>query len=198
MKPDLPPYRVIVSDRKTLSLEITRDAEVLVRVPRRTSRRALEQFVAAHANWIEVHLQKQRERKAAVENLELTSERVAYLKAAARQILPGKLERYAALMDAHPTHLSVTGAERRFGSCSSTGRICFSWRLMLYPEEAVDYVVVHELAHLRHMNHSADFYACIARYLPDYKERKAMLRLPSAQIPDWVVRAVSEQESVPR
>ena len=61
-------------------------------------------------------------------------------------------------------------------SCSGKNRLCFSWRLMDYPEEAIDYVVVHELAHIRHHNHSRDFYALVASILPDYKERQALLR----------------------
>ena len=70
----------------------------------------------------------------------------------------------------------ITGARTRFGSCSSQAHICFSWRLMQYPPEAIDYVVVHEMAHLRYMNHGAEFYAFIARYLPDWKTRRALLR----------------------
>ena len=76
----------------------------------------------------------------------------------------------------YPTQVRITGARTRFGSCSSQGHICFSWRLMQYPPEAIDYVVVHELAHLRYMNHGAEFYALIARYLPDWKARRALLR----------------------
>ena len=63
-----------------------------------------------------------------------------------------------------------------FGSCSSKRRISFSFRLMQYPAEAIDYVVVHELAHLRHMNHSPQFYALIEQYMPDYKSRRALLK----------------------
>ena len=73
---------------------------------------------------------------------------------------------YSEWMGLYPTQVRITGARTRFGSCSSQGHICFSWRLMQYPPEAIDYVVVHELAHLRYMNHGAEFYALIARYLP--------------------------------
>ena len=74
------------------------------------------------------------------------------------------------------TGIRITSARTRFGSCSGKNSLCFSWRLMEYPEEAIDYVVVHELAHLRYMNHGAEFYALIARYLPDWKTRRALLR----------------------
>lgn len=83
---------------------------------------------------------------------------------------------YSERMGLYPTQVRITGARTRFGSCGSQGHICFSWRLMQYPPEAIDYVVVHELAHLRYMNHGAEFYALIARYLPDWKARRALLR----------------------
>ena len=85
-------------------------------------------------------------------------------------------KREIGLMGLRPAGITITGARTRFGSCSSKRRISFSFRLMQYPPEAIDYVVVHELAHLRHMNHSAQFYALIEQYMPDYKVRRAMLK----------------------
>ena len=74
------------------------------------------------------------------------------------------------------SRITITGAKTRFGSCSSKGNISFSYRLMLYPEAAREYVVIHELAHLLEMNHSKRFYAIIEKYIPDYKERKKLLK----------------------
>ena len=72
--------------------------------------------------------------------------------------------------------ITITSAQKRFGSCNSNGNICFSYRLMLYPESAREYVIVHELAHLKEMNHSKAFYAIIASVLPDYKHRRKLLK----------------------
>jgi len=94
----------------------------------------------------------------------------------ARDILPGKIERFAARMGVRPAGLGITSAQSRWGSCSGKGRLNFSWRLMMAPEEAVDYVIVHELAHLREMNHSARFWAEVATVLPDYSERRVALK----------------------
>ena len=94
----------------------------------------------------------------------------------ARDILPEKIERFAARMGVKPTGLGITSAQTRWGSCSGKGRLNFSWRLMMAPEEAVDYVVVHELAHLREMNHSPRFWAVVAAVLPDYSERRRVLK----------------------
>ena len=79
-------------------------------------------------------------------------------------------------MGLRPAGVTITGAEKRFGSCSAKNRICFSWRLMQYPEEAVDYVVVHELAHILHKNHGKAFYACVEEVLPDWRARRALLK----------------------
>ena len=79
-------------------------------------------------------------------------------------------------MGLKPKGVKITSAKKRFGSCSANDSICYSWRLMLYPKEAIDYVVVHELAHIVHKNHGQGFYSLIEKYLPDYKERENLLR----------------------
>ena len=94
----------------------------------------------------------------------------------AREILPPKVAHYAALMGVRPAGITITSARTRFGSCSGKNRLSFSWRLMDYPEEAIDYVVFHELAHIRHHDHSPAFYDLIASVMPDHKARRALLR----------------------
>ena len=79
-------------------------------------------------------------------------------------------------MELVPAGIKITSARTRFGSCSAKNSICFSWRLMLYPPEAIDYVIVHELAHIRHHDHSPAFYALIEQYLPDWKARMKLLK----------------------
>ena len=79
-------------------------------------------------------------------------------------------------MDLTPASVKITSARTRFGSCSGKNSVCFSWYLMRYPDEAIDYVVVHELAHLRHHDHSPAFYALVERYLPDWRERMRLLK----------------------
>lgn len=170
----VPEYELVRSGRKTLAVEITGDCRVVVRAPVRLSGERIERFVAEHEEWIAKHLEAQRKRK---ENhpLPTEAEREAYIRKA-KEILPGKVEQYGEIMGVYPTGITITGAEKRFGSCSAKNRICFSWRLMAYPEEAIDYVVVHELAHIRHKDHSRAFYACVEKVLPDWRARRRMLR----------------------
>ena len=81
------------------------------------------------------------------------SERAALI-ARAKEYLPRRTAHWSAVMGLVPAGIKITSARTRFGSCSGKNSICFSWRLMLYPPEAIDYVIVHELAHIRHHDHS--------------------------------------------
>lgn len=170
----VPAYELIRSSRRTLALEVTRNGRVIVRAPMRLSQKRIDGFVEEHAGWIEEHLAVQKRRR---ENHPEPSEeeRMEYVRLA-KEILPEKVERYSEIMRLYPTGVTITGAQKRFGSCSAKNRICFSWRLMMYPEEAIDYVVVHELAHIRHKDHSRAFYACVEKVLPDWRERRKLLK----------------------
>ena len=167
-------YELRRSGRKTLSVEVGREGQVIVRAPLRLSQKRIEQFVAAHADWIARAQQRQQARLAA--HPEPDEARQAALIRRARTELPPKVARYAREMGVQPAAVTITAARTRFGSCSAKNRICFSWRLMEYPEAAVDYVDVHELAHIVHKNHGPQFWALVERYLPDWRARRALLR----------------------
>jgi len=167
-------YQLIRSDRRTLSLEITRLGEVIVRAPHRCPQREIDRLLENRADWIAGHLERQRRRQ--VMYPEPDEAQRAALIARAQTELPSRVAHYASQMGLLPAGITITGARKRFGSCSFQNRLCFSWRLMQYPDEAVDYVVVHELAHIVHKNHGRQFYALIASVLPNYKVRQRLLR----------------------
>lgn len=167
-------YTLIRSARKTISLEVSREGEIIVRAPNRAERSAVDRFVAEHEAWLENALARQSERREKYPE-PTEEEREKYI-AMAKALLPVKVEKYAAVMGVAPTGIKITGAQKRFGSCSGKDSLCFSWRLMRYPEAAIDYVVVHELAHIRHKDHGREFYGFIESVLPDYKEREKLLR----------------------
>ena len=125
-----------------------------------------------HKEWIDKHQQmsiKRMEREY-VENADIEK-----LKLDAKVYFSREIERFSKMMGIKYGRMKITSARKRFGSCSSKGNICFSYRLMLYPERAREYVVVHELAHIIEMNHSTKFYHIIEKVMPDYKERKKLL-----------------------
>jgi predicted metal-dependent hydrolase len=90
--------------------------------------------------------------------------------------LTERAARHAGVMNVSPTAVRINGAKTRWGSCSSKKSLNFSWRLIMADDEAIDYVVVHELAHITEMNHSARFWTIVAGVLPDFNERRERLK----------------------
>lgn len=168
-------YKIIRSARKTVALEVTRNLDILVRAPLKFPATEIEKFVVEHNQWLEKALIKQEQRKK-INPKQLTIDEINQLKKKAKEIIPTKVDYYSRLMNVIPTGVKITSAEKRFGSCSGKNSLCFSYKLMQYPDDAINYVVVHELAHIRHKNHSKNFYFEIERYLPDYKKSKLLLK----------------------
>lgn len=166
-------YQVIYSVRKTISI-IVDDCKIVVKAPLKTDTATIEKLLVRHSAWIEKNLAAQKKKRELQQ--ELTAEEIKQLKKSARKYLTEKTQYYANIMGLSYGRITITSAKKRFGSCSSSGNISYSYRLMLYPEPAREYVVVHELAHLVEMNHSKRFYEIIAKILPDYKYRKKLLK----------------------
>lgn len=169
-------YTILRSRRRTLALEITRDAQVLVRAPLRCPQKQIESFVASHEVWLAEHLARQQARKAASPPLP-TAEELAALKVQTRQLVEPLVAQYAEEMGLTPTGIKITTARTRYGSCSGKNSLCFSCYLADCPSDAVELVVVHELCHIRHKNHGPAFYALLESILPDWKRRKALLTM---------------------
>ena len=167
-------YTLIRSDRKTIAIYIRPGGVVEVRAPQRCSKSKIDQFVASKAQWIAgkqaLVLAREQEKIKLDPALELQC------RAQAKEILPSKVAHYESLMDVASAQVKISGAKTRWGSCSSKGNLNFSWRLMLADDNLIDYVVVHELAHLREMNHSPRFWAVVAQVMPDYKARQRKLK----------------------
>ena len=168
------PVEVHRSKRRTLSLSVGKDLRVVVKAPLFLSSSEINAFVGKHSKWIEKQLIRQRERK---ENARTFSPaEIAALKKQARQLAEELVQKYAPQMGVKPTGLKITSAVTRWGSCSGLNSICFSYRFALLPREASEYIVVHELAHIRVKNHGPRFYEQVRRILPDYKERIALIK----------------------
>lgn len=99
-----------------------------------------------------------------------------FIKARARNVITNLVERDAAALDAGFGKISLRDPRSRWGSCNSDGNLMFSWRLMLAPPEVLRYVVAHEVAHLREMNHAPAFWAEVAALMPDYPAPRRWLR----------------------
>ena len=97
--------------------------------------------------------------------------------------LPARIEHYAPRLGVRPSRVTIRGQRSRWGSCSTRGTVSLNWRLMMAPSSLADYVVVHELCHLRHMNHSPRFWAMVGTVVPDYRERRRRLNALHEHLP---------------
>ena len=95
----------------------------------------------------------------------------------AKTVIPKRVRHFAEQMGENHGNITIKNQKKRWGSCSSAKNLNFNWRLILAPEEVLDYVVVHELCHLRQMNHSKEFWHEVEMVLPNYKVHKKWLEM---------------------
>lgn len=165
--------KVIKSRRKTISLSVDDNLNAVVRAPYGVSNEKINDFVEHNREWL---MKATERKKAQLERTDLSDDEIQDLIHLAKDVIPKRVEYYSGIMNLCPTGVKITKAKKRFGSCNGKNSLCFSCFLMKYPMEAVDYVVVHELAHIKHHNHSKDFYNLINHYMPDYKQREKLLK----------------------
>ena len=167
------PYRLIRADRKTISIRITPEGEVLVRAPRSMPVADIRRFVESKAGWIEKHLSTLSARPP-VEPL--TMVQIQELANRALTIIPQRVAHFAPMVGVTYGRIAIRNQRSRWGSCSAQGNLNFNCLLMLCPAEVLDYVVIHELCHRKHMDHSPRFWAEVERVCPDYRTHRDWLR----------------------
>ena len=160
---------IIKSNRKTVSLEIRPDGKLTVRAPLRMSYSDIEKYVNSKSAWIEKALEKFAN-KDETPAVPFTEEELKKYTKAAEKIIPERVKHYAEIMGVEYNRITIRTPKTRWGSCSSKKNLNFSCLLVLMPEKVMDSVVVHELCHLKEMNHSKRFYAEIYKVMPDYDE----------------------------
>lgn len=106
----------------------------------------------------------------------------AYLKLAARQRLQAATDHYAGKLGRGYRGITLRDTRSRWGSCTADGALMYSWRLILAPPDVLDYVAAHEVAHLAEMNHSPDFWAVVARLMPDYALHRRWIKSHGEQL----------------
>lgn len=169
---------VIRSARKSLGLEVRDANTVLARIPTRVSDRELKAFVENHRSWIlektAVMAEREENRKSTPAPLPELLSKTDWMKI---QLKIGKRVRhYCEAMGVTVGYVTVKDQKTRWGSCSAKGNVNFNYQLAFLPDKLLDYVVIHELAHRRHMNHSRAFWAEVEKYCPDYLERREQLK----------------------
>lgn len=171
-----PTTRLIRARRKTLSIRITQEGNLEIRAPLGMPKGEIEAFLKEKAQWIETHRAKVLAEYAQGQEAPLGEEEILTLAEQMRRCLPEKLNRHGASMGVTFGRVTIRCQQTRWGSCSGKGNLNFNCLLMLAPEEVLDYVVVHELAHRKQMNHSALFWREVERECPDYKKSLRWLK----------------------
>lgn len=116
---------------------------------------------------------------------EIRKSMIALYRELAAAIIRKRLLLWLEITGETPEKIRISGANTRWGSCSSNRTISFSWKLIQCPLETVDYVIVHELSHLKELNHSPAFWQQVEKFIPDYRKRKQQLKEFSLQLPHW-------------
>ena len=186
-------YTTVRTARRTVALQI-KGEKIIVRAPLWMSDAEVEKFVTERRAWIEKHMKAAAERNKAHEDIPpLSSEELRKLANAAREVVSQRVRYYAPLVGVTYGNITIRCQRTRWGSCSGKGNLNFNCLLMLAPPEVLDSVVVHELCHLKEMNHSDRFYREVLRVYPEYhrwhtwlKENGDILirRIPSANKAD--------------
>lgn len=161
-------YKIIRSKRKTVALTVEKNGQVVVKAPAKATKEYIDIFVNKNIAWIEKMRRKHMENAA--RGTKPTRRQIEQMKIRALQVMSQKTRHFARIMGTSYTHVKITGAKSRWGSCSAKDGICYSYRVMFLSDRRRDYIAVHELSHTKVKNHSAAFYREIENILPCYRD----------------------------
>ena len=174
---------LIRSKRRTIAIEITTDCRVVVKAPYGAPKTVIDRFIGEKADWISRHLKKMEERQQEEsESKPISEQEMRLLVTRAKRVIPVKVRKFAELIGVKYGRITIRNQKTRWGSCSAEGNLNFNCVLMRAPEEIVDYVVVHELCHRIHMDHSKAFWGEVEKIIPDYKRRRLWLKENESKI----------------
>jgi hypothetical protein len=187
---------VRISDRaRRCRIQVEAGGVTLVR-PRRVGESAALRLLHDNASWVVAQVRRAAAARAVVagppgsvllgglhvpcHELPAGAALASALRTRARAVIDASVARHAERMGVEPARVQIRAQRTRWGSCSRTGRLSFNWRLVHAPPEVLDYVVVHELAHMVHPNHSQDFWTLVHAHCPGYPAHKRWLRRHAA------------------
>lgn len=165
------------SKRKSAAIKITADMQIVVFVPLYVSDNEIERMVILKSKWIDEHMLKVQSTIDERSKLEkITFEQIKELADQAVEYIPKRVKYYAEKENFIYNKITIKNLVSRWGSCSTKGNLNFNCLLMLTPDYVIDYIVVHELCHLREMNHSEKFWAEVEKIMPDYQRAELWLK----------------------
>ncbi len=170
-------FSLLRSDRKSCSIQVKSDGSIVVRAPRNMPLSVIEDVVGRREEWIEkvrLRIKLANERMSFIGDL--SPEDIAAMTERAKRVIPERAAYFAELIGVEYKKITVRHQKTRWGSCSSKGTLSFNCLLMTVPNDVLDYVIVHELCHLKQMNHSSRFWNEVAKVMPDYRSSYKWLR----------------------
>ena len=169
-------YDFKVSQRaKRLRLTVRADASVAVTAPKGVSQQVIERFIKAKAGWIAAKVAQARRWP---QRLAPGGDRESYAehKAQARLVAESRLAYFNKFYSLKFNKISIRNQSSRWGSCSRKGNLNFNYKIALIPERVADYIIVHELCHLKEFNHSPKFWRMVGQTIPDYAKLRIKLK----------------------
>lgn len=160
---------IIRSRRKTMSAEISNDGRVIVRAPMKLANREILRFLTEKSAVIEKHVRKRlAENEKLSETRPFTPEEIRKMADMAAGIIPRRVAYFAELIGVKYGRITIRSQKTRWGSCTARSDLNFNCLLVMTPPEVLDSVVVHELCHILHRDHSSAFYAAVYKVFPEY------------------------------
>lgn len=156
-------YEIIYSKIKNVYIQI-KDGKVIIRAPKRMSEKELEKMIEKKSEWIERNIEKSRQKQ---EKEEL------YTEEQFKKIVETNANELINITGLIPNKIRIRDIKYAWGSCSNNKNITINKNLISYSELAIRYVILHELCHLKYMNHSKEFWSLVQKYMPEYKKAKA-------------------------
>jgi len=212
IKPDV----VIRTNRRSLSLTISKDGELVVRAPKKLSMDYILNFIKEKEKWINEKKKQviesnynnksvlsydyflfcgkryKRVEQEGIREIELSKNTIVFPKCddkiklltlaqkwyigLAKDILKNRVEYFAELMQLNYSKIIIMDNKKRWGCCTVSSALKFNYRLCMLPHKVIDYIIIHELAHLIEFNHSPKFYKVIESVMPDYKKYRQELK----------------------
>jgi len=171
------PDRINKTKRKSIEIQINSQGKVIVRAPTWASENQINSFVQSKSSWIWKKVGEANKRLVLhPAQSKINPHDIPFLKQKARIAISDRVGYYAKIMELSYKNIRISNAKTRWGSCSPKNTLSFSWRLILFPQDIIDYVVVHELAHIKHKNHSKMFWDYVKTICPDYLNKRKWLR----------------------
>ena len=155
-------YEIKYSKIKNIYIQI-KNGKIIIKAPKRVSKKEIEKIVEQKSEWIQKTLEKESKKQKKKE---------LYTKEELKKIIEKNANELIKETGLKPNKITIKQIKYAWGSCSSKKNITLNLELIKYSQQAIRYVILHELCHLKYMNHSKDFWNLVEKYMPDYKQIK--------------------------